>query len=114
MPAKKKNKCGFDGATLARCKQTVGQGPASKRRPGGVLKHCSASGGGLRTCPKEGMGGPTDRLLRLYGGHSVNYLNNYLNTLKEGLSKQGRSKLDKLKLIQKHKGIRGLPKNSMY
>ena len=66
MPAKKKNQCGFDGATLARCKATVGEGPPSKRRPGGVLKHCSASGGGLRTCPKEGMGGPTDRLLRLY------------------------------------------------
>ena len=112
MPSKP---CASAALLLDKCKGTVGQGPASYRRPGGRLQKCANVGAKLNACkgaPVAGKTakGKTDRLLKMYGGHSVSYLNDYLNTIKDGLSRQGRSKLDKLKLIQQHKKLGGLPK----
>ena len=107
MPSKP---CASAALLLDKCKGTVGQGPASYRRPGGRLQKCANVGAKLNACKGGKNQGKTDRLLKMYGGHSVSYLNDYLNTIKDGLSRQGRSKLDKLKLIQQHKKLGGLPK----
>ncbi len=107
MPSKP---CASAATALDKCKGTVGQGPASYRRPGGRLQKCANVGAKLNACKGGKNQGKTDRLLKMYGGHSVSYLNDYLNTIKDGLSRQGRTKLDKLKLIQQHKKLGGLPK----
>ena len=109
MPSNSTSKA---GAALARCKQTVGQGPASYRRPKGRLPKCASAGGKLNAS-KPGDGG-TDRLLRDYGGHSVPTINAYMDTIEDGLSRKGTSKLSKLTLIKGKKKLRGLGKKSMF
>ena len=108
MPSKP---CASAALLLDKCKGTVGQGPASYRRPGGRLQKCANVGAKLNACKGGKNQGKTDRLLKMYGGHTNEYLSNYMERM--GFSKQQqrtRGKLEKLKVIQQKRKLGGLPK----